>query len=552
MCARFTSLKLSFFIALSLLPRLLCAADSTSSTDWVLAAQKFSFSRTSNVAGAENITTLLPQLILEQIATGSTRVLPTNEVLDRKLNTLQTERLSLFLQLSKEYKTRDALVLTNISPRKLEKQLAAEQKKIAEIEKQIADNLSQVDEEMRLAAPAIERETALSRGEAVTAAHDSASEGEGLRFPFPLQLPLPFFRGEEQDTRTSEGISLYKNDITALFTPSEKALEGGSESHVFESEVVSAKINGLISGSMTVFGDYVSVSVALTVYPGCKSGGVVTEIGEISDLIPLAERIARALTPKLSNAMPVLLHLQVFPEEIAKTASLSIDSIVSTEIPPELAIDAAIHTISVSAPGYETASTTYLFEGRNQYDIRISLVPEVKGSLSLGLKKLKDGMFYANGVDAAGVSAEEPRASITVNGKSVLGVFTVGSGESENTAFFYIPARLAQENASLLVNAKPYDRAANIDKRRRSMYTAYTALICSLPFTFYCVGNFTAVNNGYALGRTSYDDALKWQNRMNVSLGITAAAGTWTLIELFRYLHAANSVLPAQAYTDTK
>ena len=517
-------------------------AEAAAPTDWVLATEAFTFSRKDG-AGAEQLTTMLPQLILEQISSGSTRVLPANEVLDRKLYALQTERLSLFLQLSKEYKARDALVVTNISSRRLEKEIAAAQKKIAAIEKQIDENLAQVEKETQAAAPAIEREAAIARGEEV-----AQREEGGRRFPF--QLPFPFFREEDEELRTSEFITLYKNDITALFTPSARALEEGRESYAFQKEVLAAKINALITGTMMVFGDYVSVTVDLHVYPGSRNTGTVTEIGTISDMLSLAERLVRALTPKLSNSLPLMLRVELFPEEAARTAQLTLDGIVFTEIPRELTIDAAIHTISIAAEGYETASITYQFEGRTPYTMRVSLVPEVKGVLSLRLKKFKDGLFYANGLETSPVTEEAPRTAITINGKSVLGLFTTGTGESENSAFFYIPVQRVQDDAALVVKAKTYDRAANIDKRRRRMYTAYTALICSLPFTFYCVGNFTAVNNGYMLRLTTYDDAVAWQNRMYNTLTITAICGAWTVIELIRYLHAANSVLPAQASTD--
>ncbi|MCR5723860.1 MAG: hypothetical protein K6G80_02085, partial [Treponema sp.] len=70
--------------------------------------------------------------------------------------------------------------------------------------------------------------------------------------------------------------------------------------------------------------------------------------------------------------------------------------------------------------------------------------------------------------------------------------------------------------------------------------------------TFYFVGNFTAVNNAYSMGRAEYEDAVSWQNKMYISLGVTAVCGVWTLFELFRYLRAANDVLPASASVDKK
>ncbi len=516
------------------------------SDDWVLGAQKFTFVTSATPVGVEQIATLLPQLILEQISTGSTRVLPTNEVLSRTLDSLQTERLSLFLQLSKEYKTRDALAVNVYSSRKLLKQIAQEEEKIKEIEAKIEENLSKVESETSSHQAAIEREEAISRGELLS--DDSSSEEK--RFPF--QLPFPFFRQSEEEERVSETIALYKNDLSALFTPSEAALAEGIDSRTFEKEVTQAKINGLLSGSIVSYGDYIAVTVDVHLFPGAKNVATVTDVGMKSDLLSLAERLSRALTPKLTNALPLVVHIQILPQEAAQKALLTLDGIVFQPIPRELSVDAGIHTLSVAAPGYESVSTSYLFEGREQYDMKVSLVPEVKGVLSLRLKKLQNGIFYANGGDAAPVTVDEPVGQIFVNGKAVMGIFTTGKGESETSSFIYVPARLAKEENQLVVNAKPYDRAANIDKRRRRMYTAYSALICSLPVTFYFVGNFTAVNNAYAMGRADYEDAIAWQNRMYISLGVTAVCGAWTIFELFRYLRAANEVLPAEAHKDKK
>ncbi|MBQ3965546.1 MAG: hypothetical protein II684_01785, partial [Treponema sp.] len=155
------------YIFLILLGILFChlplsaATSTTNKTNWVLAAQKYSFAQKgSRGLSMEQFATVLPQLILAQIAVEGTRVLPSQEVLDRKLDTLQTERLSLFLQLSKEYQTRDALVVNTRKPKKLEKDLAAAQKKIDEIQKKIDENLEKTEKEKADYAPQIKREAA--------------------------------------------------------------------------------------------------------------------------------------------------------------------------------------------------------------------------------------------------------------------------------------------------------------------------------------------------------------------------------------------------------
>ena len=78
--------------------------------DWTLAASKFTFTDSEAKNSSQKASaSLIPQLVLEQIAENSSRLTTREEMLDRSLNTLLTERLSLFLQLSKEVKTRDSL-----------------------------------------------------------------------------------------------------------------------------------------------------------------------------------------------------------------------------------------------------------------------------------------------------------------------------------------------------------------------------------------------------------------------------------------------------------
>ncbi|WP_273464518.1 hypothetical protein, partial [Treponema berlinense] len=110
-----------------------------------MAGQKFTFAQ-KGIENSSNakIASVLPQLILEQIAENSIRSVSSQEQLDRELYALQTERLSLFLQLSKENKTRDSLVLSKTNPRELKKAIREEEEKISEIEKKIDENLSAV------------------------------------------------------------------------------------------------------------------------------------------------------------------------------------------------------------------------------------------------------------------------------------------------------------------------------------------------------------------------------------------------------------------------
>ncbi|MDY5046748.1 MAG: hypothetical protein SPE87_03250, partial [Treponema porcinum] len=80
------------------------------------------------------------------------------------------------------------------------------------------------------------------------------------------------------------------------------------------------------------------------------------------------------------------------------------------------------------------------------------------------------------------------------------------------------------------------------------MYRSYSLLIVSLLPTFYCYGNSFAASSAYNDGYgVSYDEAKKWETARNVTAGISIGCGVLFVVELVRYLRAANSVLPAEA-----
>ena len=534
-----------------------CLTFSLFADNWTLGIMEFSFKQKQNRGeSTAKAAQVLPQLIVEQFSSENIRTIPQKERLDRRLKELQTERISLFLQLSKEYKTRDSLVLSTNSPRKLEKEIRKQMEKIRDIEIKINDNLDEAKKEIDAAAPKIDHDEA---------AHaDIKNKNDKKALPgFPIKLPFSFFKHNEKDEIITENVVLYKGDSTALFTPSEKSSEAGFTSWDFEQEVTGAKINGLITGEITCYGDYCSVTTNLRIYPGGQIFGTVQEVGLLTDLMPLADSIARNLDSKIANALPIMIDFDISPKEIAKDTKIMIDGIVFSltktdgSFDNKIIKDSGIHHINIEAPGYENLTFTYSFTDDNMFFVHANLVPKVHGTAHIKLKKYRDGIFHTYGLNQAPVTKEEPSAKLDVNGKSVLGVFAVpkqsdDDSDSSNIAFFRIPENQAFDGAYLLVNAKPFDRAANIDKRRRWMYTAYTALICSLPFTFYYKGEFTAENFANSQGRGDYDRLRNLQNRSNICAGISAACGVWTAIELVRYLWAADRVLPAKTKIDKK
>ncbi len=95
---------------------------NVSADDWVLGAAQFTYAKqTSLTSTQEGLTKVIPSLILEQISVGSKHLPGAEELYYRQNQSLKAKRTSLFLQLSKEIKSRDSLLLTEKNPAKLKK-----------------------------------------------------------------------------------------------------------------------------------------------------------------------------------------------------------------------------------------------------------------------------------------------------------------------------------------------------------------------------------------------------------------------------------------------
>lgn len=512
----------------------------TDNSSWVLAAERFSCKQSAfSNTESENISSIIPQLILEQIAAGLKRVIPTQETLNRKLSELQTERLSLFLQLSKEIKTRDTLVLKYNSASKLKKYIDEQEKVIKEVQKKIDANL---EESKKL-------EQELEKEEENTNFVDDKPDTKA-RENFKKILTT------KTSTESYEIISLYKNDSTALFDAKVKKSSNDNiyTSYAFNKAVTEASINGLITGSIIAYGEYVAVTSELYIYPLGLFVGSVTEVGLASEYLQIARSIARSLTPKLANSFPVKLIFDLKPEGVEK--KITVDDIVYANAPESILIDAGIHDISIEAEGFNTESFTYNFVDKNIFRITVNMVEKKVGNLKLGLKKsISDfGVFYINSVYAGDISNKGDFVSVAIDGNNMIGQFysyitsedgTVTGEKNNLSSYFYIPKKYIADGNYLLVKSETEDLAALIDKSRRRMYTGYTLLMLSLPFSFYSYGKFYSAKNSYQLGYTSDKNEMdEWRNRTFCAIGVSAVFGINFAIQLFRYLRTANKVVP--------
>ncbi len=516
---------------------------ATAENTWTLAAQKFEVKQTAfGESALDAEAELIPKIILEQISQDFTREIPNEELYRRKQNKLLTDRLALFLQLSKEMRSRDSLVISESSPRKLKKKIAAQDEKIAEIKKHIADNLSEAEKlsaEENAAAESAKNE------------HEADFGGENQKKPPFLRFFAHKNRGQEN--RETEKVLMYKSDSSELFSVSDEIKSQGIESFAYSKAAQEAEIDGLIIGSISSYGEYASVTAELRVFPSGTLMGCVTEIGAASDTVQIAKNLAHALMPSLSNSMPIRIAFDIEPKSANDSVSLSLDGVVFPELPKEIFIDAGIHTFSIEADGFDSEIFSYNFQNKSDFSIKVELNKSKSEYIEVYLKKSLEGVLYANGIFAGEIDDFQRTARVKINGENIIGQFSVPSktadgAEKSLSAYFFVPSKKIADGDFVSFRAKPVDVDSLIDKSRKRMYTSYTLLVMSLPVAFYCYGKFDEGRKSYNLEYTNDADYVKkWQKYSWGFFGLSAVLGVNFGIQLARYLHTASKVLPVTA-----
>lgn len=497
---------------------------------WVIAAQKFIYARgqTKN-AVTSNIEETIPINILEKISRSLERNIMPNERFERENYKLRTERQSLYLQLSSEYKKRDSLVLNNYSDMRMKSELKAEEKKIKQIQEKLEKNIAEQKEKYEKA----ESQMHLAAGEVDDDDNVELNEAELVK-----NLIKNIFE-QSEDLITEENIALYKDSVESLFKTTVKVKETDYTEPLFEKEVVSSGINGLITGQITSYGDFISVAVDLYNYPGAKKIGSVMEVGEIKELDLITSEISRQILPMIVNTLPVKFVFSIEPEEAKEKLSIYVDDVLQKMENDTVSLDSGSHRIQFVSEGYKSAGVTYFFEGNKKYNIEVKFERPVIGHIQLQLKNELPGNIYANAEPA--LKFDDRNSQISINGNTILGEFIT---EDNETAFFYIPKKQTFDGSAVTLNPKPRDRTEYVNTRRKWMYGAYTVFMISLIPTFYTFGNFQINKDLYSKHQIDFETAKRWQTASNISSTISICCGVFWGIELIRYLVAANSVLP--------
>ena len=491
---------------------------------WIVAAEPFVLANNKDNEVLKSCSVVLPSLILEFLNENVQRRLASQEILDRKLYDFQKERISLFLQLSNEVKSRDVIFLNDYSKSKLKRKLKESDKKIKDIEEKIAQNLKEVEKVKKEYEKKISEEQKISEG-------DKANYFKN------------FFG--KYESPVIEDISIYQSDPQKLYTDLKSDLDSDYTISETVNKLVSANINCLITGKITSYGDFLSVAVTLYNYPGGKVIGHAVDVASFSDLNSLAQNISSIINPKLSDSIPISVSISVEPEEIKNNVRILIDDAVYTKSFENIVLSSGIHTLHFSLDGYKDLTASYHFKGNARYSINVQMQKIQEGSVSLRFLKPYEGDIFTNGFFSGKISYEQPYSSISINGKNIMGHFINTDGTS---ADFVIPEKSLIDSAVLKADVKTFDRSEYIDSRRKKMYGSYSVFMISLMPYFFCYGNYNsyamALKNGSAI---NIADGNKWQVASNVTGGIAVASGCFFIYELIRYLVAANTVLPVEA-----
>ncbi len=518
------------------------AQTTTSNTNWIIAAEQFASTQKKADPISNALTIDIPNRILEKLDNSLFREIPSDESYERETNKLKNDRLSLFLQLSNAVKKRDALVLENYTERELKTKIAAEEKTIQEIKDKIDENLKQQKEI---------RDKLLSNNDSGKDT-DRQSQGKNTsekkdgKLNRTFEEYKTFFKNvfEDEEEVIIEKITPYTGGSsnsggTGFYTRSSALNEADYGSKVFEDEMLAKKINALLYGQITIYGDYLFVTATVRVYPGAKELATVSEAGSIEELDLISDSIAQSLIPSITNSLPISLYVSISPPEAAKKAIVYIDEVIYQNNGELITLDSGVHFVQIVSENYRTAGTTYFFNGNTKYLVEVELEPSVQGELYLSHSKNLAGTFYQNGLTTP--QSEDGKSVISINGDVVLGQFIAENGEG---AFFYIPENMITNLNSLEINAKPFDRNDYIEKYRRKSYNAYSILIISLIPHFVAKGQYKA--------REGTDNAQVWKIASTATSAVAIGCGAWFVYNLVRYFIAADSVIPVQPHKDKK
>lgn len=496
---------------------LFCEA-AAGEADWVLAAHSFALEGSSNNKSESlgNITSIVPSLILENLVDSGVRVLSPEEILQRKLVVLHNEKTTLGDTLTTDIKERDKQLFVSSSERSFEKNLKAKEEKILETRAKLKEKETEITEIRSLLE---------SRN---------------------------FESVEEQRER----IVLWNNSSSSLFS---------------SDKVKKEDINGLLTGTITISGNYLAVTANLTLYPGEIHAAAVRSLASLADLPSMAQEIANQLKPVLQNRRMVQVAFDIRPVEAKENAKVYIDGEVFSLgrlVDENILLASGSHSIEVQSTGFKSRAFTADFSDSDKFLATINLEPVEYTAVAVSSEKLGDNQVYINGIPEGTLGQQmelstglafgtifptplpkKPEEIKESDGETVPDE----EGQSSQHPYYFVldvPPEEKLLNINLRLKRDTAEISTRIEKRRRAMYNSYSALLISLIPSFVTYGMYVNAQNAYALGHGSQDKVDLWKNISTGSMVLSAGFGVNMIVQLGLFIGAADSVLPEKGKTE--
>lgn len=459
-------------------------------TEWVIAAEQFE--AIDLPAAYSNFAVAVPKLLMSRLSAVTSRDVLPEENQRRELAALAESRISLVRERSDAVLARDRLALASGST------LSRDQKR------------KELDRKIR----------------------DTEKKLSGL---------------DDRTTRTLSSAPGVKKPVTARLKP----WKTGGELYVRGANMSLRKsmardgLSGLVSGSVRDLAGYLLVTARLDTGAGSDSALTVSEAAPYDEIGDLIERLAARLIPEIANQNKVVINLNVTPPD----ARVFIDNRLVTDLALPVTVFAGTHSISVTAPGFVTASRTADFGDRTDWKVSITLVPEAVAPVTLDADSHPAQAFFG-----AGIQGELPLTA-TLPGRAQIGEAVTAAG---TTWFVLDPSSRKDggdggtETLELTIDTNRKNSKTRIAKQRSVLYWSLGALYLSLPASMLSGGIYTSKYAAWQDGtladtEAARQDILTWSRVSNVTTGISIGLGVNLAFQIARYFIAADQVVPKSA-----
>ncbi|ULQ59932.1 PEGA domain-containing protein [Brucepastera parasyntrophica] len=268
----------------------------------------------------------------------------------------------------------------------------------------------------------------------------------------------------------------------------------------------------------------------------------IYEVAPYDEVELLVNSLIRQLVPEISNRNPVQLHLSVQPED----ARVFIDGVLISDISEPLTVFSGQHTISVSATGYQSATKTAVFDGSDNFSISIELE-----KTELVVLEVDTGSSSASLYIHTEYFGQTPE-TVTLPSLPTIGQLV---SKEVVTYFVFNPDKIKNndtaEGDEVFMSVKPnkIQTEQRIEKQRNVLYWSLGLLYLSLPPAMLVNGIWNDKYRAYELGRLPQtDDVINNINAWNVAsiatIGVSVGLGVNLIIQLTRYLIAADQTVP--------